>query len=111
MHAFYLKLATRACAFSNDASLLLTGGESETLDIWDISNLTTLSERDYTEESEVEKFALPSKRVHSHGCWICEIVFFTNKDYKKPINFDPSSADIFASADVRGKVRTQGTDS
>ena len=102
MHSFNLKLSTRSCAFTNDSSLLLTGGESETLDIYELTDL--ISDLPEPGSGKVKTFTSPRLRDHSHQCWITEIQSFVPKGYKKPLNYDPNASDIFATADVRGKV-------
>ena len=89
MQSFHLKLAVRAVGFWTpkphecDATLLITGGETETLDVWDVTDIMDGSGASLTS---------PNKRFKAHECWISEIQFL------------PALEDVFVTGDVRGKV-------
>tara|TARA_B110000305_G_C19152017_1_gene498504 strand:- start:21 stop:629 length:609 start_codon:yes stop_codon:yes gene_type:complete len=101
MQSFSLKLTTRSCGFSNDDKYLLTGGESETIDVWNLTEVVSDEWIQGVNNHNVKRKVResPDKRLRGHNSWI-NCIRFVKKENDEYFN----STDIFASGDILGKV-------
>ena len=111
MQSFNVKLAVRAVAFSGDSRTMVTGGEAETLDVWDVKEFGAGGRgggeeeaEGNGEEAEAKKVAVPRNRISGHGGWITAITFLRPPFPPPPPPNPLKTEDLLATSDVRGRV-------